>query len=82
MEISRPSPFPRGIAVRISEYKSGDKVQISGIYDVLHDQNHHEPHQVTAVRGEPFPPCKCGKGATFKLKYEADHLSQHPLMKH
>jgi hypothetical protein len=75
-------PFLRGLGSRQKEYKSGERVEFSGIYDVVHDASHHEAHQVTSVKGEHFPPCKCGRTARFTLHYEAEHLSHHPLMKH
>jgi hypothetical protein len=43
-------------------YKPGDTVPESGIYDVFHDSldghEHAHPHQVTAIRGVLFPPCR------------------------
>lgn len=80
--MSNPPSFLSIIMARSKEHKSGESVPESGIYSVVHDSNHHDPHDVTCVKYEHFPPCKCGKGAAFKLKYAAEHLSHHPMLKH
>ena len=41
-----------------TEYKPGNEVPASEIYEVIHDKNHTARHEVTAVKGEHFPPCK------------------------
>lgn len=47
-------------------FKPGDVVQHSGIYRVIHDGNHVQPHDVTCVYGKKFPPCKgCGPHPRF-----------------
>lgn len=57
-------------------HKSGTLVQVSGIYEVVHDPAHREKHDATCIKGEHFPPCKgCSKGASFRLKAKAVHLS-------
>lgn len=57
------------------EFKPGDKVPHSGIYDVLHDRFHRERHQVTCVYDETFPPCRgCGRGVKFRLAVRAIHI--------
>jgi hypothetical protein len=59
------------------EYKPGEKVPESGIYRVTHDAYHTAPHEVTCVRGEPFPPCRhCGPKVRFELVRAAKHLSE------
>jgi hypothetical protein len=56
-------------------YKPGDKVEHSGIYDVIHDPFHRKQHQVTCVYNEPFPPCHgCSHGVRFRLAVKAIHL--------
>jgi hypothetical protein len=66
----------------LETYKPGEKVPASGIYKVMHDKNHSEEHEVTAVMGEPFPPCNgCGKGVTFKLVRKAHHIKNHKEFK-
>lgn len=50
------------------EFRPGQKVPRSGIYRVVHDKAHAEPHDVTCVFGEPFPPCHgCGSGVRLLL---------------
>ena len=64
-----------------NEYKSGDLVETSGLYQVIHDK-HAAPHEVTSVKGEPFPPCRdCGYKARFMLVRPAIHLTDHDLFK-
>jgi hypothetical protein len=63
-------------------YKPGDKVPKSGIYKVAHDSNHTQEHEVTAVIGEPFPPCNhCGPHPRFTLVRAAHHISTHEAFK-
>jgi hypothetical protein len=63
-------------------YKPGDKVPASGIYDVLHDSEHTERHQVTVIYGKIFPPCNhCGNKVRYKLAYKAKHIESHDLFK-
>ena len=66
------------------EFKAGDKVPISGIYDVIHDSLdgdlHAHNHQVTAVAGTIFPTCRgCHDGVRFRLHEAAEHVEAHPL---
>jgi hypothetical protein len=60
----------------------GDKVPASGIYDVIHDKldgdEHAHPHQVTAIAGSVFPPCRgCQGSVKFRLHRAAEHLDEH-----
>jgi hypothetical protein len=65
-----------------SIWKPGDTVQQSGIYDVIHDQEHLQRHQVTCVHGEPFPPCNhCSKHVRFRLAVAAIHVGNHDSFK-
>lgn len=65
------------------QYKPGQKVPRSGIYKVNHDRRHLDRHEVTAVKGEPFPPCSnCGRGLTYSLVRAAHHLKEHPSLKY
>lgn len=64
------------------ELKPGDKVPVSGIYDVIHDKldsdDHAFPHQVTAIEGEVFPPCGgCLSSVRFRLHRAAQHIAAH-----
>ena len=54
----------------------GDEVPHSGIYKVMHDTEHREPHEVTCIKGTHFPPCHgCGDGVEFELVRKAKHIA-------
>jgi len=70
------------VTTEIDEFKPGEKVPASGIYDVIHDRldgdEHAHPHQVTAIAGTVFPPCRGCKGSVrFRLRQAAEHLDAH-----
>ncbi len=57
------------------EYKPGQKVPRSGVYQVRHDDMHAQRHEVTCVYNEPFPPCHgCGHGVRYVLVRGAQHI--------
>jgi len=59
-----------------TEYKPGDAVPHSGIYEVKHDPVHAHKHEVTCVYGTNFPPCNgCGQHPRFTLVRAAIHIS-------
>src|SRR5260370_23535206 len=49
------------------EYKPGDTVEHSGVYLVLHDEEHTQSHEVTVVFGKRFPPCNL---SLLKTRFE------------
>ena len=62
--------------------KPGDKVMRSGIYTVLHDEEHAENHEVTCVAGRTFPPCNgCEGEVRFTLVRAAHNVSKHKNFK-
>lgn len=66
--------------------KPGDRVPASGIYEVIHDKldgdDHAHAHQVTAVRGAVFPPCRgCRDSVRFRLNLAAEHVEAHDHFK-
>lgn len=66
----------------LEEFKPGEKVPASGIYDVIHDKldgDHHAlAHQVTAIAGKVFPPCRgCHGSVRFRLHRAAEHVEDH-----
>jgi len=64
-------------------YAPGQRVPTSGIYRVVHDQYHSTSHEVTCVRGEPFPPCRyCGNSVRYQLAHAALHLSETANLRH
>ena len=61
------------------EFKPGDRVPLSGIYDVTHDKldgdDHALPHQIAAIAGKIFPRCRwCGSEVRFRLHQAALHV--------
>ena len=61
------------------EFRPGDKVPVTGIYDVVHDKldgdDHALPHQVTAIAGTKFPACRvCRTEVRFRLHHAAFHV--------
>jgi len=62
-------------------YKPGDKVPKSGIYDVVHDPEHVEKHQVTCIMGKVFPPCHGCSHPRFTLWRAAHHIENHEQFK-
>lgn len=68
----------------LAEFKPGQIVPHSGIYDVIHYLPHlvSDHHQVTCVKGEHFPPCRdCKAGVKYKLFRAAYHLNDHPHLR-
>ena len=64
------------------EYKPGQEVPTSGIYRVSHNRSHALEHEVTCVKGEPFPSCKnCGEHPRFVLVHAAHHVANHELFR-
>jgi hypothetical protein len=67
---------------KMEEFKPGDKVPTSGIYDVIHDRldgdQHAQTHQITAIAGRVFPLCRgCHGWVRFRLHQAAEHLDAH-----
>ena len=62
------------------EFKPGGKVPTSGIYKVTHD-GHTQPHEVTCIEGEQFPPCNTCKHPKFVLARTAHHVAHHEHFK-
>lgn len=55
-------------------FRSGDRVQHSGIYRVVHNPEHEEPHEVTCLYGKRFPQCRCCEHARFMLVRGAESI--------
>jgi hypothetical protein len=58
-------------------FKPGDKVPHSGIYRVVHDPEHAQPHEVTCIFGSPFPPCRGCHHPRFVLVRAAQHIGSN-----
>ncbi len=56
-------------------YRPGEMAPISGIYYVVHFR-HRATHEVLAVRGEEFPPCRvCREAVRFSVAQVASHMT-------
>jgi hypothetical protein len=63
-------------------YKPGDIVKSSGIYRVIHDKQHAETHEITAIHGKKFPPCNhCGHHPRFVQVRSAQHIIHNQYFK-
>jgi hypothetical protein len=63
-------------------FEPGEIVPASGIYGVLHDENHSQKHEVTCIIGKKFPPCNhCGADVRFRLVRAAHHIDRHKNFK-
>lgn len=62
-------------------FKPGDEVPHSGIYRVVHDPEHSQPHEVTCVYGKRFPPCRGCAHPRFILVRAAIHIDSHDHFK-
>jgi hypothetical protein len=57
--------------------RSGDVVRQSGIYEVIHDREHREAHEVVMISGESFPDCEtCKEKVRFRLVRTAPYIFQ------
>jgi hypothetical protein len=66
----------------ISIYHAGDRATHSGLYRVVHGWRHAEPHPITVVCGDIFPPCvHCSEQVRFELDVAAGYVSAHPYFK-
>ena len=65
------------------EFRAGEKIQVSGVYDVIHDridgQYHAADHQLTLIAGARFPNCKACQGwVKFRLHQAGGDIGKHP----
>jgi len=61
-------------------FHAGQTVPFTGVYKVVHERQHSQPHYVTAVHGELFPGClECSHHVQFELVVSAVHMKAHPL---
>ena len=59
------------------KYRAGDSVRQSGIYEVVHDRDHREVHEVVMISGEHFPDCEtCKDKVRFRLVRTAPYIFQ------
>jgi hypothetical protein len=68
----------RGLQKGNITHRVGSKVPESGVYEVIHRDAHMQKHEVTCIKGTPFPPCRnCGKDVEFRLAHAAIHIERH-----
>ncbi|HVP29385.1 MAG TPA: hypothetical protein VMW35_09525 [Myxococcota bacterium] len=70
------------MATRSDDFKAGDPVPTSGIYEAIHDaldgEDHAHPHHVLALAGAVFPACRACRGwVRFRLQQAAPHMDDH-----
>lgn len=70
----------------MDEFKPGDKVPTSGVYEVIHDkldgEDHAHPHRVIAMAGTLFPHCRgCHEFVRFRLHEAAEPVELHDHFK-
>jgi len=57
------------------QYKAGDPVKESGIYEAIHEGAHREPHEVVMVKADLFPACDtCADKVRFRLVRSAPYI--------
>jgi hypothetical protein len=66
---------PRGGEGKV--FKSGEIVQETGIYEILHDREHRPVHEVVMLAGDLFPTCEtCEARVRFRLVRTAPYIFQ------
>ena len=64
-------------AVIQQQWKPGDAVPESGLYQVLHSRCTSNVREATFVIGQQLPPCRiCGSRVRFQLKQAIPHISE------
>lgn len=59
------------------QFRPGEPVRQSGIYEVVHASNHREAHEVVMLAGELFPACDtCLDAVHFVLIRTAPYIFQ------
>ncbi|HET9283441.1 MAG TPA: hypothetical protein VFR24_15915 [Candidatus Angelobacter sp.] len=58
-------------------FAAGEMVKETGIYEVIHDQEHRIAHEVVMLSGDSFPPCDtCAERVRFRLIRTAPYIFQ------
>ena len=70
-------PGRSGRNLSTKTYRPGDTVKQSGIYEVVHDQEHRSAHEVVMIAGDAFPNCEtCDQNVRFRLVRTAPYIFQ------
>ena len=57
----------------------GETIPATGIYSVVHTNNHANPHDVTIASDGEFPPCnECGDRVYFSLTKAGQNITLNP----
>lgn len=59
-------------------FKPGGKVEQTGMYQVVHQPAHRNPHTVMLKRRERFPACAKCEHTVFLFLLPAEHMSEDP----
>ena len=52
----------------------GERVPVSGIYNVVNEDHEYLDHQKTCVEGEPFPPTVDPKAFGYVIERKTRHM--------
>ena len=57
------------------EFKPGEPVKETGIYEVIHQDGHRAPHDAVMLAADPFPACDtCFEKVRFRLIRTAPYI--------
>lgn len=66
---------PRRPTAHGPEFRCGDSVPQTGIYEVVHAHGHRAPHEVVLHAADAFPDCEvCGVGVRFRVIRTAPYI--------
>jgi hypothetical protein len=71
----RPPHGPRRPIAHGPQFKAGDRVPETGIYEVVHAEGHRPPHEVVLHGEDAFPDCEhCGGSVRFRVLRTAPYI--------
>jgi hypothetical protein len=72
-EPKHQGPRQRGDHRKI--FRAGQTIPESGIYEVMHEQEHRAAHESVMVKGDPFPHCDtCHDRVRFRVVRTAPYI--------
>lgn len=58
-------------------FHPGERAQVTGIYEVVHQMKHRKRHKLLLQQGDLFPPCRvCKRDVKFQLVQAAETVSK------
>jgi hypothetical protein len=58
-------------------FHPGERAQVTGIYEVVHQNKHRKRHKLLLQHGDLFPPCRiCKRDVKFQLVQAAEMVSR------